>query len=265
MMAIFNKNNPENTTTWTVKGHFDTDKGRVRKHNEDSLMLKRTGEGTIAIVADGMGGHAAGEVASRIAVQTIIKQLLGKGTLDSEKNLHKVVSMANKAILDSANTNKERRGMGCTTTLLTLRENKLTWAHVGDSRLYMRIGERLEQITTDHTVANAQEGAEEQSHVLTRAMGLYETLDIDTGTLLLDASNPYRFLLCSDGLYDMLNNEEINDILRIRSPFLATRCLIEMSNYNGGLDNVSVIVLDAVPGQYKNKDMDITKEIILPK
>jgi len=263
MMNIFVTNNKKSVPVWTLKGHSDSNIGKVRKNNEDSVFFKLIPGSCVAIVADGMGGHAGGEVASKIAVDTIVENLPGDPKRFNENVLKSALGKANKKILATANKNSSLKGMGCTATIIASWNNSIFWAHVGDSRFYLRHDSNFEQITSDHSLDNLGGTNEGQSHILIRAMGLYKDVEIDSGTIMLKDELSYRALLCSDGLYDMLNDDEIKDILKIDSPYLATNCLIAMSNLKGGHDNISVIVIDFRKNDVRNSN-NITKEIKLP-
>ncbi len=262
-MSLFKRKNIKDSPVWGVNGFSASDVGKVRNNNEDSIYFKSIPGGCIGIVADGMGGHAAGEVASKMAIETIVENLPADFSSINEKVLQKLLTKANKEILKLSRENRGMRGMGCTTTMIASWNAKIFWAHVGDSRFYMRRGTVLRQITTDHSLDNLGGTNDGQSHILIRAMGLYDEVEIDTGTIELNDDIAQRILLCSDGLYDMLNNDEINDLLRIQSAYFATNCLIAMSNLKGGHDNVSVIVADFKKIDLTNSQ-NITKEITLP-
>lgn len=223
-----------------------TDVGCVRDHNEDSLAVKPP----LFVVADGMGGHAAGEVASEIAVQVISDR--APAGPDAEA-LEAAVEEANAAILQAARDGRGREGMGTTCTAAILEGERLVIAQVGDSRAYLLHQGTLQQLTRDHSlVADMIEAGqltpeEARNHpnrsMITRALGsapatkpdLYE-INVETGD---------RLLLCSDGLTSMLRDEDIERILaRCHDPQRAAAQLVNEAIAAGGYDNVTVIVAD---------------------
>ena len=224
-----------------------TDVGNVREQNEDSLIVKPP----LYVVADGMGGHAAGEVASEIAVNTI--ESLAPAHPDAEA-LGRAVEEANRAIINAALAGKGREGMGTTCTAAVLEKDRLVIAQVGDSRAYLLHNGNLLQLTRDHSlmadmIESGQITPEEaRTHpnrsVITRALGsdpdtipdLYE-INVQTGD---------RLMLCSDGLYSMITDAEIEKIMNsTRNPQLCATQLANTAVAAGGMDNVTVVVADA--------------------
>ena len=224
-----------------------TDVGSVREQNEDSLIVNPP----LFVVADGMGGHAAGEVASEIAVNTILE--LAPDHADAEALGH-AVEEANRDIINAALAGEGREGMGTTVTAAILERDKLVIAQVGDSRAYLLHNGELTQLTRDHSLmANMIEAGqitpeEARFHpnrsVITRALGndpdtlpdLYE-INVEDGD---------RLLLCSDGLYSMLEDDEIAAVMRrVSDPQRCASTLVNGAIAAGGHDNITVIVADA--------------------
>ena len=244
-----------------------SDTGRVRSHNEDSIEIDPASG--LAVLADGMGGYNAGEVASKLAVRSVgflIRQRLARlepepapdaakptpaGTLLKES-----VQLANQRILKTAGTRNEYRGMGTTVVAALFMGNRVHVAHVGDSRLYRFRDDQLRRLTTDHSlqeelVARGMFSAEEvkrlgKSNVVTRALGVDAMVDVSLGEH--DVQGGDLFLLCSDGLHDVLSEEDILANLRRFMPDLPrlTRALVQAANARGGKDNISVIVGHAI-------------------
>lgn len=224
-----------------------THTGLVRSNNEDALYPKTSGstEGVgLLMVADGMGGHIAGEVASRIAVETA-REIVG--------NPGRRVMGANNAILFEVAENPDLAGMGTTMTLVELGEDGIgRFAHVGDSRAYLLREGTLRQLTEDHTVAAEYVAAgrlspeEAMSHpqrnMITRALGLTQNLLVDEFEEPLIPGD--RFLLCSDGVNSMLMDTQIADELAADTAEAAAWALVEAANAAGGHDNISVLVID---------------------
>ena len=245
-----------------------TDVGCVRDHNEDSLIVRPP----LFVVADGMGGHAAGEVASEIAVQVISE--LAPAAPDAEA-LGRAVEAANEAIIDAAHEGRGRQGMGTTVTAAMLQGERLVIAQVGDSRAYLLHQGALQQLTRDHSlVADMIEAGEltreearthPERSMITRALGsvpgtrpdLYE-INVETGD---------RLLLCSDGLTTMLHDDEIEEILaRSHDPQRAAAQLVNEAIAAGGYDNVTVVVADVTghaEERRKKASRKVTRNIAL--
>jgi protein phosphatase len=226
-----------------------THKGMVRQNNEDSLYPETSGEShgtTTLVVADGMGGHVAGEVASRLAVNAAASNELLPGDR---------VAAGNRAIREQVARDPSLDGMGTTMTLISLDEDgTATVAHVGDSRAYLLRNGQLRQLTEDHTVAaeyvaegkiSAEEAASHpQRHMLTRTLGLTRFVNIDEIEISLEPSD--RLLLCSDGLNEMVTDDDIAGVLGGQAVDDVAWGLVEKANAAGGVDNVTVIVVDTL-------------------
>ncbi len=241
---------------WRSAGRSDV--GRVRSGNEDAYFADEARG--VFIVADGMGGHAAGEVASQIVTEMVgpgVSQAVMEGLTPAE--LQKVtlalIEQANRAILERADDEPEKRGMGTTLTLLTLMpEGHYLADQVGDSRAYLLRDGELTQITRDHTVVQQQvdrgaltaEQARDHplSHILTRALGTEEQVEADT---YFDGVKPGdRFLLCSDGLSGMISDEQIKEIVSTPTDNLQeiADALVDAANQAGGMDNITALVIE---------------------
>ena len=225
-----------------------TDVGRVREGNEDAYIL----DFPLFGVADGMGGHLAGDVASSTAVDSIVEAAHADSPTDT-RSLAALVRGANEAIFERAGSDPSLRGMGTTCTLVLLDDGRIHLAHVGDSRAYIVRDGRLEQLTEDHTLVNrmVREGriqAEEATHhpqrsILTRALGVDPSVDVDTATL--DVKEGDRILLCSDGLSSIVEESVISDVLTSENdPQSTADRLVGLANDAGGEDNITVLILD---------------------
>ena len=227
--------------------------GMVRAGNEDSAMTSNF----LVAVADGMGGHAAGEVASKIAIRAtaaIAKNLRNKDLPQGESDelLENSIAQIDLALAQSVDDNPLLAGMGTTLSALFLRDGSIALLHIGDSRIYRLRGNNFEQLTTDHTViqelldqgtiTQAEIATHPQRSVLTQVlMGEGRHLPALT-TLEIKADD--RFLLCSDGLTGVLSDKEIKTILKGKGRGTAVDALIEAAHLNGAPDNVTVIVAD---------------------
>ncbi|HMM45783.1 MAG TPA: Stp1/IreP family PP2C-type Ser/Thr phosphatase [Candidatus Macondimonas sp.] len=245
-----------------------SDTGRVRSHNEDSIEIDPVSG--LAVLADGMGGYNAGEVASKLAVRSVgflVRQRLARlepalppdavTPTPAGLLLKESVQLANQRILKTASTRAEYRGMGTTVVAALFMGDRVHVAHVGDSRLYRFRDDQLHRLTTDHSlkeelVARGMFSAEEvrrlgKSNVVTRALGVDAAVDVSLGEH--DVRHGDLFLLCSDGLHDVLSEEDILANLRRFMPDLPrlTRALVQAANARGGKDNISVILGWAEP------------------
>jgi protein phosphatase len=223
-----------------------TDIGRVRTHNEDSVLAQPP----LFVVADGLGGHEAGEVASSIAVETLRDHAPRR---PDAKALARAVKAANREVIRSAREGFGKQGMGTTMTAAIVEGTRIVIAHVGDSRAYLFHEGSLVRVSEDHSMVadmirrGQLTEAESRYHpnrsVITRALGTDPNMLADTYEL--DASPGDRLLLCSDGLTGMLEDGLICEILeQYRSPDAAARMLIDSANDAGGHDNISVVIVD---------------------
>ncbi len=240
-----------------------TDPGMVRSHNEDSIGTDS--DIGLAVLADGMGGYNAGEVASGIAVAmltTEMKQALdshdphgidGSGEILAEKFVRDNSAKANAAIYQTAKSQPQYSGMGTTLVVALFFDNRMTVGHIGDSRLYRLRGDALEQITRDHSllqeqidsgmITKEQARYSQNKNLVTRAVGIDPEVETEIHTYPVQRGDIY--LLCSDGLSDMVPDEEIHATLTtLQSNLpLAAKQLVQLANDCGGRDNISVILV----------------------
>ncbi len=250
-----------------IEAHGLSDPGRKRKGNEDSMQFD-PGMG-FAVVADGMGGHQSGEVASQLAVETLQRfvdrahrdrDLTWPFGLAAERSfeancLSTGIRLANQSVYRMAANREELAGMGTTLVTVLARDGRLTFAGVGDSRVYLFRDNRLRQLTRDDSwieAAIAQrliDVAEREvhpfRHVLTKAIGLQEDVEFEVGEEPIRAGD--RVLLCSDGLTTALSDQRIEEILRFHAADLESTCraLVTAANEAGGPDNVTVVLVRA--------------------
>jgi serine/threonine protein phosphatase PrpC len=241
-----------------------TDVGRKRNHNEDSFLIDE--ELQLFVVADGMGGHAGGGTASRIAVETIDRELrhardTGENPFKGETNLQDsplpeflrgAVERACVEIFKAAQDDPRLNGMGTTVISLLVKGNHALFAHVGDSRAYLVRGDLIQQISEDHSLVNEQIKAgmitpDEAKHsryknIITRSVGFEEEVQVDVMGLLAEPND--AFILCSDGLANLVDDKEIREIVAAAAEIKETpKKLIELANERGGDDNITVIVV----------------------
>jgi len=245
-----------------------SDVGRVREHNEDTIGVD-TDIG-LMVLADGMGGYNAGEVASGIAVKTImslvkeaVAQQADMTTTDPNTGLSRpsivlrdAIIRANKIIFQTAKTQPQCEGMGTTVVACLFADNKVSVAHVGDSRVYRLRGNHFEQLTLDHSLlqelvdrgfySQAEAARATNKNYVTRALGVEPTVDVEIHEHACQKSDVY--VLCSDGLSDMVEDDDIHLTISTFSANLETvaKQLIQLSNDNGGRDNVSLILAQVI-------------------
>ena len=225
-----------------------TDVGRRREVNEDSFLVHEP----LVVVADGMGGHVAGDIASSTAIETI-KEKAASARAEDLNTLAALVLGANTRIWEKAESDSSLRGMGTTCTLLLLDASKAHFAHVGDSRAYLLRQSKLNQITEDHTLVgrmvkegrlSAQDAERHpQRSIVTRALGVDSEVEVDLMTV--DVAEGDRILICSDGLSSMVDFDGIEAILKRESdPQAAAERLVDAANEAGGEDNITVVIVD---------------------
>ncbi|MCB0997766.1 MAG: Stp1/IreP family PP2C-type Ser/Thr phosphatase [Acidimicrobiales bacterium] len=234
-----------------------TDAGRIRSDNEDAYVA----EELVFAVADGMGGHQAGEVASALAAGTI-RERLAQGAPTVDVVVAAVVE-ANAAIFQTAHANAAQRGMGTTLTAVAVmpatdgRPEQLAIVNVGDSRVYLARGGELTRATIDHSyvqellatghITEAEARAHPRRNIVTRALGIEPTVRVDSWVMPLVRGD--RYVLCSDGLVDEVDDDEIHTILRrLPEPQACAEALVAAAVANGGRDNVTVVVVDVLDG-----------------
>jgi protein phosphatase len=228
-----------------------TDIGMVRKTNEDSFIFSPP---HLFVVADGMGGHVAGEIASNLGASTIQEYIKNCRELsDWEYNLKEAIIQANTIIYQMSQAKSECLGMGTTVTAVYADGSDIYWGHVGDSRLYLIRENKLLQITNDHSLVGelVQSGSitpEEalvhpHRNILTRAVGTSDTIAVDSGRFLQQPAD--RLLLCTDGLTNMVSEEDILSIcLQYENPQKVVNKLVEQAGQTGGYDNITAIIVE---------------------
>ncbi len=294
---LFSKNKPEpvaeNSTATGDAPNLQvvvrSDLGNVRLNNEDTGLFYRIADdkvirekGCLLMVADGMGGHQAGEVASRMAAEIIIREYFNpKKNGSIEKNLRKAFATANTSIYQAASSNKEQEGMGTTCTALVVTDSEIHFAHVGDSRAYLLKKDKLSRITEDHTyvqelvrsgeISAAEAETHPRRNILTNAMGTKPEMKVDAGRCALLLEPGDRLMLCSDGLYDYLNDDEIAAFLGGTDLTAAAEQMIAAAKKRGGHDNITVVLAQKKSGkeeftarETRDIDLPVTKEYDLP-
>ncbi len=261
-----------------------TDVGKKRKGNEDAFFLDDRAK--LYIVADGMGGHRAGEVASNLVVENIKSHMCQMDCLDMEKNAEKnttgynksfsvaanrllaAICMSNKNVYEASQSNKSYRGMGSTVSAVYFSGNTLIAANVGDSPIYLVHAGNIETLSVPHTVLAEQAAispdhttqlGNEFKHMLTRAVGIEKRVKADICEVQCFKGD--MLVISSDGLSDKVSPEEILGAVLSRPPVKACRSLVDMANQRGGDDNITVIVLKVKMVYGKNSIINLFSRI----
>lgn len=237
-----------------METYCQTDVGLKRNSNQDFVYASDQKVGrlpSLLIVADGMGGHAAGDLASRVCVETAVSSIEGSGQTETIPILAEAVQKANRAVLKKAAEKSEYAGMGTTIVAAVIDGNTLYVANVGDSRLYLIDDDRIDQITLDHSlvaemvrsgrISPEQMRNHPEKNIITRAVGGEENVEVDFFDVGLHKGDVV--LLCSDGLTNMVEDEQIFRIVRREKTLRdAGQKLISAANSAGGRDNISVVL-----------------------
>ena len=277
-MSQENNPNADSSAEKARKIGMLTDVGQVRPVDEDSILAADLSFGVnsesskflLLAVADGMGGHAKGDEASKIALNAIARAVIPDllNNTPFTKILEKGIQNANQDILDYTAKNPEASGMGTTSVCAVVKDNQIHLANVGDSRAYRVSDDEICRVTKDHSYVQAlideDEITEEQArehprkNEITRAVGIMPSIEVDTMKLTLDSDE--SLLLCCDGVIAHLSDDDIHKIIR-DSPDPQTACqeIVDMANERGGSDNISLIILSSEGSDTKETEPD-TKE-----
>ena len=276
-----NNSNSDSSAEKARKIGMLTDVGQVRPVDEDSILAADLSFGVnsesskflLLAVADGMGGHAKGEEASKIALNAIARAVIPDllNNTPFTKILEKGIQNANQDILDYTAENPEASGMGTTSVCAVVKDNQIHLANVGDSRAYRVSDDEICRVTKDHSyvqaLIDAGEITEEQArehprkNEITRAVGIMPSIEVDTMKLTLDSDE--SLLLCCDGVIAHLSDDDIHKIIR-DSPDPQTACqeIVDMANERGGSDNISLIILSSEGSDTKENESDDSPTVI---
>lgn len=246
--------------------------GPVRDHNEDCIAFsfpENDKKNLIAVVADGMGGHNAGEVASKMACKIVLDYCLREWDNDSpEALLQNAFHQAHQEIIAAGESNSEQEGMGTTATAVIIRHNQYYLGHIGDSRAYLFRDESLSQLSTDHTLVNEMFKSGEitkverdhhpMNNVLLQALGTLPTINPQISSSALALEEGDRLLLCSDGVYDALSEDDLTELLKMRRAEFVLECLSAVANSRRASDNFSALLID-IPS-FRPSAASFTKE-----
>ncbi len=266
-MGFFRKNKKQAVSaTETAPSKFDyravaaTDVGSVRKNNEDHLVFIRPFDvnirntyGCLAMVADGMGGHSNGEIASKMAADIISRSYFDASNKILE-SLKAAFEKANKAIFQKASRRPALKGMGTTCTAVVLLNKQIYLGHVGDSRAYLLKKGQMIQLSSDHTyvqhlldtgqITKEEMLSHPERNVITKAMGTSAKIQADFAQLQLQFEEGDKLLICSDGLYEYVKKAELAQVVSSQSLNAASKTLIQLAKQRGGHDNISVLIVE---------------------
>lgn len=258
---------------------WKTDPGCVREINEDSMRVVRPSDaaelanhGVLAVVCDGMGGHEAGEIASRLALEAFLR-CASNGDRDPGAMLVRCVEAGNAAVFEAAQRDARLAGMGTTCTGLLVRGGVAWCAHVGDSRCYMVRNGEIFLMTEDHSavmelvrrgvITREEARHHPEKNVISRALGSHKRVAVSSWPRPMALRPGDRFLVCSDGLYDLVDDQEICQVLGSRDAQSACDTLVLMARDRGGFDNISVAVL-SLPGNEPAATIRETRVLEVP-
>ncbi len=282
------ENKSEIIDSGSIKVVILSDLGNIRTNNEDNAIFFKIADekilqekGFLLMVADGMGGHQAGEVASGMAAEVISKEYFRLNSNAIEKTLSQAFSLANKKIYELSVQNRAYRGMGTTCTVLIVTDQHVYYGQVGDSRAYVLKNNLLSRITEDQTyvqeLVNSRDITAEEAavhpkrNILTNAMGTKPEMRVETGKCDFLFEQDDKLLLCSDGLYDYIKDEELAAILGKMPLQEAASFMIAEAKKRGGHDNITVLlaektaaVKETTSKETRDFDLPQTKEYNLP-
>jgi len=239
-----------------------TDVGRVRKANEDSMAVFEVPDMKVFVVCDGMGGHTGGKIASETAITAIKDFFTNNTALDPREAIYNSMIAANQAILHRVSQQPELAGMGSTCVMLVVTNaGKVYYGHIGDSRIYLVANQKITQLTEDHSVVyemfkagmiKTREEMEQhpRKNEITNALGLHRMEPPTVCDIPVEPESGNCFLLCSDGLSGMVDDEQIQQVISKHSVPIRQRAekLIQMANANGGVDNITVELVEFAVG-----------------
>jgi protein phosphatase len=234
-----------------------TDRGHVRESNQDAYAVGEFSDEVVwAVVCDGMGGTAGGNIASSLAVKVISEKINASyrekmRDMSIKNMLDSALTAANIEVYDMADAQSELKGMGTTVVCAIVRDNQAFIAHAGDSRAYVLTGDKIQQITTDHSMVQdlvkkgkiTQEEAEHHpnKNIITRAVGVDKSIEIDFDQI--DMEDNSTLILCTDGLSNYVTREEIVELMSDGKHYAFADRLVQKANNNGGGDNITVVVI----------------------
>ena len=230
--------------------------GLKRSNNEDAIGIYEVDGGLLAIVCDGLGGNNAGEIASGLCVEVIYNSFRDSGEQDYLKRIKDSIEAANKRIKEESSKQDMYDGMATTAEILFIKEKTAYWGHVGDSRIYNLKNGKLKQLTKDHSLIQKliddgyltlnQAETHPNKNIIMRALGDSDSVEIDLSKLKLVPSDSYKFLVCTDGVTNVINNDELEKLLGNKDSGNIAENLTSLIEKRGAPDNFSFIILESV-------------------
>ncbi len=228
--------------------------GLKRSSNEDFVDVFEIEDGLLGIVCDGLGGNNAGEEASKLAVETIHSYFINNTHEGYEQRIASAIMSANRKIITEASKKSEHKGMATTAEVLFIDKHNAYFGHVGDSRIYLLLESKLEQVTKDHSfvqklldnghITQKEADNHPQKNIIMRALGDKLSLEVDSGTIVLDKLKKWKFLLCSDGVSNVFKKSEVADILKENDLENLSHTLSEKIESRGAPDNYTYIIIN---------------------
>ena len=232
--------------------------GLKRINNEDAVGIFEADGGLLTIVCDGLGGNNAGEIASSLSVEVIYNSFRGSEEQDYLKRIKSSIEAANKSIKEESSRQDKYDGMATTAEILFIKDKTAYWGHVGDSRIYNLKNGKLKQLTKDHSLIQKliddgyltlnQAETHPNKNIIMRALGDSDSVEIDLSKLKLVPSDNYKFLVCTDGVTNVIHNDELEKLLRNKDTENISRNLTSLIEKRGAPDNFSFVILE-----YSNK------------
>ena len=230
--------------------------GLKRSNNEDAIGIYEVDGGLLAIVCDGLGGNNAGEIASGLCVEVIYNSFRDSGEQDYLKRIKDSIEAANKRIKEESSKQDMYDGMATTAEILFIKEKTAYWGHVGDSRIYNLKNGKLKQLTKDHSLIQKliddgyltlnQAETHPNKNIIMRALGDSDSVEIDLSKLKLVPSDSYKFLVCTDGVTNVINNDELEKLLGNKDSGNIAENLTSLIEKRGAPDNFSFVILESV-------------------
>jgi protein phosphatase len=230
--------------------------GLIRTENEDSLGVFKIDNGLLTIVCDGLGGNNAGEVASQLAVDTVYKHFKDSLRDNYPERIKSSVMEANNTIFEKAHSNSDLQGMSTTVEILFIKDNKAYWGHIGDSRIYIFVDDKLTQITKDHSFVQrlVDEGVlsekEAEVHpnrnIITRALGDSIAVEVDMNIVEIPSQKEVLFFVCTDGVSGVIDNNELEGIFRLNDINYISLKISDLIEERGAPDNFSFVLIKII-------------------
>ena len=229
--------------------------GLKRSNNEDAIGIYEVDGGLLAIVCDGLGGNNAGEIASSLSVEVIYNSFSGSEEQDYLKRIKDSIEAANKSIKAESSKEDKYDGMATTAEILFIKDKTAYWGHVGDSRIYNLKNGKLKQLTKDHSLIQKliddgyltlnQAETHPNKNIIMRALGDSDSVEIDLSKLKLVPSDSYKFLVCTDGVTNVVNNDELEKLLSNKDMGNISKNLTSLVEKRGAPDNFSFVILES--------------------